>query len=321
MNRRNFLKSIIVAWTWLIVSKNVFAEKDVLEEVKTEVVDILSQENIKKLEKSINSIWKIEVDFFSKYFQIDSNWENYAQLFVDKVKQLQKDFKFDSKSQDWVLWSATLRRIYLEYYMKTPEKLNEEQKHRISIYEEMQWYSKKSWALYKKLDVYNHMTYFWKDAGINEEGTYINEKLFWKIPQEIDEKINKIIVLQYENKKILTFYINWKLHLATFVSPWVLQHKTPKLKTKWKLKPDLYHTSSEYPEAEKKKNWVKWWAIMPYAVHIDWAIWFHWSDWNIDWNPQSHGCIRTPLFYMKEIFEKVKGLWIENVLVDTTWIY
>lgn len=89
-----------------------------------------------------------------------------------------------------------------------------------------------------------------------------------------------------------------------------------------KKTPDKHHYSTEYPKVDiKKKIFEKWWAVMPYAVHIDWKEWIHWSDWTINGNLASHGCIRTPLFYVKEIHEKVKELWIENVLIDTTWIY
>jgi len=144
MNRRKFLTSIVTLWTGGLLSQKVFAQKDLSEEVKDEVDDILNQESIQKLEKSITSIWQRETDFFAKYFQIDATQEKYPQLFVNKVKDLQKAFKFDLKSQDGVLWSVTLRKIYLEYYMKTPEKLEQEQKYRMKIYEEMQWYQKKT---------------------------------------------------------------------------------------------------------------------------------------------------------------------------------
>lgn len=321
MNRRHFLQSVAFISPAVLFSKYAFAQKDITETVKTEVEDLIHLENIKKIEKTILSIGVREFNFFIHFFAIDIMAKNSPSLIVDQIKKLQEEFKFDQKSQDGVIGAATLKKLYLEYYMKNKEKLSQDQISRISIYEEMLWYSKKPWALYQKLDPFQQMTYFWRDAGVNIQGTYINEKLFWKIPQEITEQTNKIIVLKYENKKILTFYVNGKLHLATFVSPGQLAHKTPKLKTKWKIKPDLYHTSSEYPEAWKKKNGIKWWAIMPYAIHVDGPVWIHGSDGNIDGNPQSHWCIRTPLFYIKEMYEKVRELGVENVSIDTTAIY
>ena len=156
---------------------------------------------------------------------------------------------------------------------------------------------------------------------MNKPETLINSGLIGKIPENIDNNETKIIVEKLDDKKILRFYVEWKLFLATYVSPWTLWHRTPKVKTKWKNKPDKYHTSSEYPEAEKKKNWVKGWAVMPYAVHVDGWVWIHGSDGRINGQLQSHWCIRTPLFYVKEIYEKVKELGIDTVTIDTTGIY
>jgi hypothetical protein len=183
-------------------------------------------------------------------------------------------------------------------------------------------YSKKPKALYRKLDVFSTNTYYGKDVWINKEWTLINENLFWKVPDFIDEKINKIIVSKIDGKNVLSFYVDGELFLATYVSPGLLDHQTSRLKTIWKKAPDILHYSTEYPKVDiEKKIFEKWWAVMPYAVHIDWKEWIHWSDWPINWNLASHGCVRTPLFYVKEIHEKVGELWINNVLIDTTWIY
>ncbi len=181
----------------------------------------------------------------------------------------------------------------------------------------MLWYEKKPRALYKWLNIFSYMTYYWRWNKEPKENTFINQDLFWLVPQNIDQKINKILVYKLNNKFILAFYINWNLHLSTFVSPWTLNNKTPKLNTFWQKNPDLYHTSSKHPV----KWWKKWWAIMPYAVHVDWSIWLHWSDWQIDWLSHSHWCIRVPLFYIDEIYNQVSKLWIKNVLIDTKNIY
>lgn len=318
INKRNFIKWLIFIWvSWKVNSA--FAQKDV-EEVKTEVLDLINLENKKKLEKSILSIWEREVLFFMNFFDIKDD-DKKIDTFVSKVEVLQKEFNFSQKSIDGVLWSLTLRDIYLKYYQKNLDKLWIEQKKRLDIYNEMLWYNKKSWALYKKLDPFNYMTYYWKWSLLNELWTFISKDLIWKIPQNIKENKNIIIVSSLEWKKILSFYVDWILYLASYVSPWTLNHKTQKVNTNWIRNPDLYHTSSEYPESSKSKTWKKWWAIMPYAVHVDGGVWIHWSDWIIDWSPHSHWCIRVPLFYVKEIFEKVKELWIKEVSIDTRNIY
>lgn len=185
----------------------------------------------------------------------------------------------------------------------------------------MLWYSKKNWALASKLDVFHINDYYGDKVWLNKYWTFINENLIWKIPENMNGIGHKIIISKLDTKKVLSFYVDGKLYLATYVSPWLPQHKTPKLKTNGKLKPDKFHTSSEYPEINKSKNGSKWWAVMPYAVHIDGWVRVHGSDSRIDGNLASHWCIRTPLFYVKEIYEKVAQLWIDKVMIDTTWIY
>ncbi len=324
MDRRDFLKWSLWLWLWFVLPDLTKASevdnstKSGIDTTKAKVEEVLDVKNSEKYEKSLSSVWKTEVDFFTKFFSISDNTDD----FTNKIKILQKEFGFPTKSQDWVLWSATLKQIYLDYYSKNQDKLDAEIKKRLLIYNEMLWYSKYPKALYKKLDVFSTNTYYGKDVWLNKEWTLINENLFWKVPDFIDEKINKIIVSKIDGKNVLSFYVNGELYLATYVSPWLLNHKTSKLKTIWKNNPDKYHYSSEYPEINiEKKIFKKWWAVMPYATHIDWSFRIHWSDWKINWDLASHGCVRTPLLYVKEIHEKVKELWIESVVIDTTGIY
>jgi len=332
MNRRDFLKWSLWLWIWLLLPDLTKAwevdntTKSGIDTTKDKVEDILDVKNNKKYEKSISSVWKREVDFFTKFFSLSDN--NNTDDFTNEIKSLQKEFGFPIKSQDWVLWPVTLKQIYLEYYSKHHDKLDAEIKKRLYIYNEMLWYLEYPKALYKKLDVFSTNTYYGKDVWINKEWTLINENLFWKVPDFIDKKINKIIILKINGKNVLNFYVDWELYLATYVSPWLVDYKTPSLNKVWDKNPDKYHTSSLYPEVKlKSKNQeieegVKiGWAVMPYAVHIDLWIWIHWSDWTINWNPASHGCVRTPIFYVKEIHKKVKELWIKNVIIDTTGIY
>lgn len=328
MDRRDFLKWIWWLWLWLLLPDLTKASEvdnstksgiDTTEvKVKVKVKDVLEIKDSEKYEKSISSVWKKEVDFFTTFFSISDNTDD----FINKIKSLQKEFGFPIKSQDWVLWPATLKQIYLEYYSKNQDKLDEITKKRLFIYNEMLWYSKHPKALYRNLNVFSKNTYYGKDVWLNKEWTLINENLFWKVPDSIDKKINKIIVSKIDGKNVLSFYVDGKLYIATYVSPGLLDHQTSMLKTIWKNYPDKYHYSSEYPEINiEKKIFKKWWAVMPYAVHVDWSVWLHWSDWPINGNPESHGCVRTPLFYMKELHEKVIELWINNVLIDTTRIY
>jgi hypothetical protein len=194
-------------------------------------------------------------------------------------------------------------------------------KKRAEIYTDMLWYSQKRGALFAKLDVFSQMTFWGRDVWSHTENTFINESLFWNIPETLPDQANKIIVAQYQGKHILSFYIDGKLHVATYVSIWKWR-STPRLNMTGQRQPSFLHTSSLYPEVKDNAGNIvrRWWAVMPYAVHINGPIRVHGSDGIIDWYPQSKWCIRAPLFYLKEIFEKVKELWIQNVIYDTTWI-
>lgn len=315
LDRRTFLKTVLILW-WITKTSITFASKIPNEEVKDNVEQIITNENKLKFEKSILTVWENEVNFFLTFFNLKTK-ETRIDDFVETIKILQKEFLFNWKNIDWILWSDTLKQIYLNYYLKNLDKLDQNQLKRVEIYQKMLWYEKKSGALYRWLNVFNYMTYYWKWNKEPSKNTFISQDLIWKIPGNIDSKINKILVYKLNKKTILAFYIDWNLHLSTYVSAWTLINKTPKLNTFWQRKPDLYHTSSEYP----KRWWKKWWAIMPYAVHVDWPIWLHWSDWQIDWMHHSHWCIRVPLFYIDEVYNQVSKLWIKNVLIDTKNIY
>lgn len=124
MERRNFLKWIIWLWTWILLPHYVHAEKTVKDEIKTEVKDLLTLENTKKYEKSILLVWKREVQFFIQFFNISGEKEILANNFVQMLQILQSKFKIPMKLQDWVLQPLILKKIYIEYYSKVPEKLD-----------------------------------------------------------------------------------------------------------------------------------------------------------------------------------------------------
>lgn len=307
MDKVKFLKQMIILSSWVLLSWQTLSQ---IDETKKETEDIVDFDKLNIYEKSFLLAWEREIETFKNFFWVSDNHDD----FVKKVREIQWWW-------DWILWPKTLRKLYFEYYSKKIDKMDFETKKRWKIYNEMLWYEKISWALYSFLDVFHVNDYYWKYLWINKDGTFINENLFWKIPNEIKTKTPKIIISKLWKKRYLAFYINWRLFLATYVSPWFEMNKTNKVIKHWDRYPDKYHISSLYPTLEESKNWKVWWFVMPYAVHVDGAIWIHGSDSRIDWNLQSHGCIRTPLLYMKEIFEKVKELWVENVVIDTTGIY
>ncbi len=279
------------------------------------------QENEESVDKnyfisqSIKVSGKTEVNFFKSFFWINDK------EFEQKVKEIQRKFSHDEI--DWVIWGVTLRDIYLNYYAKDTNKLSPEIKRRLSMHNELiSWYRnldkkrRENWkrVYYEKLNVFSKNTYYWWSWGFNKSWTFINEDLFDKVSHTISSKDNRIIVSNLNWQKVLRFYVWWKLYLATYVSPWLQNHKTSRYLKTWVFNPAKLYFSRSYP----KPNW---WAVMPYAVHIEKWIWLHWSDWRINWKPASHGCVRVPLFYQKEIYEKLREFWVWNVIFDTRNIY
>jgi len=286
---------------------------------KIESISIEDTKNIILYNDSTRFVWKNEIDMFNKFFFWNTDIN--ANIFTNKVKELQKEFWVN---QDGILWPITLRSIYLNYYSKNIESLSFESKKRLEIYEDMLWYRDKKWAIYHNLDIFKLETFYWKNMWVNLPWTYINENLVWKFPEKLDKKENLIIFKNINYKSALAFYVNGNLELATFASPGRNDDNddndeafTPRLNTTWQRNPSKLHFSSLYPKTDTNQ----WWAVMPYAVHVDWPIWLHWSDATINWRPASAWCIRVWLYYMEYIHNRVSQLWIRNVRIDTRNIY
>ncbi len=281
-------------------------------------IDISKIEDI-DFQKNIKFAWIQEVEFFIEYFKIDKNNPDFPTLFKEKVKELQTNLKFSKKDTDWCLWDNTMTQIYLNHYIPNYSKItNLDIKTRIDTFKEMQWYKNVKWALYKWLNVFKYMTYYWKDTQTHLEWTYINTELSWVVPEKLDTNESKIIVSTINWKAVLAFYVEWNLYTLTYVSPGLWNFTPRKYYKSWSLAPNMYRTSGSYPEA---KNWKpKWWAVMPYAFHIDGWILGHWSDGTINWEKQSHWCIRIPLYYVRWIYYKLQEIWYKNVAIDLRWL-
>lgn len=111
-----------------------------------------------------------------------------------------------------------------------------------------------------------------------------------------------IIVSCCENgKTALTYYENWKLKLATYVSAWTKNHKT--IKGKYPLShSSIYRRSRRYNRAP-----------MPYSLNIHWGYFLH--QWRSNGNPQSHGCIRVPGLYIKWLYEHLPRSYGEAIII------
>lgn len=313
---------------WCTSQKNIYWQQwieQVRYESKDSIAEIISiktwesillkdTKNFMSLNDSIRFVWRNEINTFNNFFfwtsEVDSN------TFTNKVIELQREFWVN---QDGILWPITLRNIYLNHYSKNIGILNSETKKRLEIYQDMLWYKNRKWALYSKLNTFNLESYYGKNMWLNIPWTYINEKLVWVFPENLSRKEKLITFKNVDGKSALAFYIDGKLELATFSSPWRTSGRafTPKLNTNWQRNPSKLHFSSSYPKTDTNE----WWAVMPYAVHIDWPIWIHGSDGRIDWTPASAWCIRVWLYYMEYLHSRVNQLWIRNVRIDTRNIY
>lgn len=306
-----------------ILTSNLTFWNEEISTTKQDVCDILKQDEIDIYNKSIEKSWITENNFFKNYFKV-----NCQKDFIWKIKEIQKTY---SLKQDWVMWAETLKAIYLNYYAKDSTITDGNVLKRLKIYKELTWYADINWALYHNLNTFKKMTYYWEWVGENIPWTFINEKLASLVPAEIDEKINIIKTWIVEWKHVALFYVEWKLYVATYISPWTSDKKSTTLVWYGERDIDKLHISKSYPEFKKtiidefweSKSIIykKWWAVMPYAVNIIWTEYLHWSPEDIDWNQWSHWCSRTPLFYMYEIFNKIEELWKNNVIIDTKSMY
>ena len=286
-----FLSSSLVFWS-PIIAKNI----DYTKNYSSEIINI-SQEDLNKINRTIELIWEIEYNNFLDFFWIRS-YE-----FVKKVKEIQEK---NWLKKDWIIWPKTLEIIYKNYYKKNLENCNKEIQKRWKIYLEMKQYSKKYSRWIKPnlahLNVFSRMFYYWdKSLWINIKNTAINKKLFWKVPENIEYKWDKIIIQNIWWKTTLSFYRNWELKVLTYITPWKLSTKSfsnRKIIRK-KIITDKYHTS---------RNDKRTGAIMPYWIFV-WGrwIWIHWSDHKINWKPASGWCYRVPAVYQTELYKYINN--------------
>lgn len=260
-------------------------------------------------EKTLWNIWASEMNFLISYFGKPSGVK-----FWEIIQELKEVYHIETGLENGIITSKWLKNIYLQVYMPNREKLDFERLKRLEIYEDMLGYQKRPKALSRKLDPFAYNTYYGKWSSVNVENTFVSQDLMWVVPNELLNPETKIIIGKVGEKVALMFYIEGRLHLATYVSPGT-GRRTPRVALYGERNAAMLHYSSKYPT---KTNG---WAVMPYATHITWPIWMHGSDDVIDGTPRSHGCIRTPLFYVKEVYEQVSKLGKENVLIDTKGIY
>lgn len=155
---------------------------------------------------------------------------------------------------------------------------------------------------------------YWYKLPKNVSWTFIQEWLEnFDFNDELNTERAQIFVSNINGKTVLRFYLDWVLQTATYVSVWTRKHKTSRWNFTSNNYLDKYHTSS---------NSEYRWAVMPYAIHVVWWIRIHGSTWIINWYPRSHWCIRTPLFFVKSIYDMIEdnNLW-NNIRININNIY
>ncbi len=310
--------------TDLVYSGN---QKEILNITKKRTSSILKYEPKRKINKSENQyglieklnninktkklIWKIEYDHFLKYFNLEGATS-------EEVHSKVEEFTLD-----WILWPVALKKVYKEIYSKDLENCSANIKKRWEIYLEMSKYSihKKytsNWKIYNRwqVDVFSKKYYYWELNTQNKNLTYIDSNLIHFVENKINKKWTQAFYKTINWKKVVLLYINWNLEFASYTSPWNTKKywKNAWLPRNWREsiynksnhKIDKYHIS--WASASVKTIWwKKYWAKMPYAVHIVWWIYIH--AWKTNWMKRSHWCFRLPLFYAKWFYELFGKHW------------
>lgn len=279
--------------------KIIYTEVYYYEKEKTDFPFSFDEKTI--IEKKINDYLNSIVEWTGVEKEPESNLESKLEdsnfdkdLFIEKRK--------DEIEQEMILYNQNPKAIFSKSKLNILTNKN--------YFASIKW---KKWIIFDNSPIDNEQKKFiskWLDE------TSFNDTLAeWE---------NRIFVSKINWKVALRFYIDWKLYLSTLVSPWILKKPTDQNIYSWVHNTHKHHISSDYPEKDVEK-WIMrdWWAIMPYAVSLANGIWIHGSDSEINWKLQSHWCIRTPLYYAKEIYEKVNEIqesW-ETITIDTRWIY
>ncbi len=286
-----------------------------------------------KVEETKKYIWEREFNFLCFIL----NKCNNNQTFVEYIEKIQKE---NWLSVDWVVWPQTLKFIYENLYSRinteNPDYLPSYIKIRLEIYNEMKLYYKhprenhrKYWTINPDTipPIFNRWYYFGDLGTENIKWTFIDKDLVRLATEEAPIKewnhaYLKKVTIDWKKKHVVTLYINWKLELASYSSPW---KRNPKKPRDWNLTPknkgrefvseidksDMYHISwSKNTIKREKWSWI--WPIMPYSVMILSEIWIYAHAWNVNWERRSHWCVRLPLFYAKWMYELNQKHWDIN---------
>lgn len=154
-------------------------------------------------------------------------------------------------------------------------------------FDENDWKKEKSVNNFSEINF--PLIYDWLDTIIPDNvWELLNQDFLQEYKETLKNHQDIIIIKNIWEKFALRYYKNWKLYLATHVSIW-RWNMTPKwlFQTGFKI---AKHKSSKYND-----------AAMPYAIHLKWNYFIHQGK--VTGQKLSHGCIRVPWLYQKEIYE------------------
>lgn len=281
-------------------------------ETQLELLDKIDNNRLTKVEimKSIRFAWKNEVKFFINFFKLKSQEDVVTLIWAIQQEKWLK--------QDNVLWENTLEYIYLNYYAKIDKsQLPHDIAQRLDTYKIMLQYPKNYiewtnyWTLYPSSvpSVFDKDYYYWDWVWENIEWTYFNQDLYSKVEHTIKEKWVVAKLFELDWNFVVAVYIDWKINLLSYTTPW-----NPNIK--WWIRTQTWTYSSKYSDlyhistaSASVSNvwWKNYWAVMPFAVNVNWWIYSH--QWYVDWDRHSHWCIRLPYLYAKWLYEIFSKYW------------
>ena len=142
------------------------------------------------------------------------------------------------------------------------------------------------------------------NSQIFEYGDF--NKYYWKPKSEKETNTDFVYDIVVKSlpwwKSALAVYRNWKLFMATYVSVWTFGRKT----MTWQHK---IERREPYKRSTKYNN-----SAMPFGLNYKW--WYYFHQWNVTWNPLSHGCVRLPWVYASVLYSLAKDEENVDVFID-----
>lgn len=155
--------------------------------------------------------------------------------------------------------------------------------------------------------VFSRGYYFWETDGHPLGWRGINSELFPYVEKTISRQDTVVYMRKIQGKYALIGYIWGELAFASYTSPWNPNIRDGSLTPKGSW-------SSSRGKQFSDRYWITWAKssvrirnqryisdIMPYAVWVEW--WIFWHAGNTNGMRRSHGCMRLPLHYAKILYE------------------